>query len=80
MTGIGAGAVELVPSVLAFFTDPEVEASFLLWVLRPWANLRATLASISAIKENQHGSEMEQEEGEAKKKEEKKERERYRQG
>ena len=76
--GIGVGAAELVPSVLAFFIDPEVEASFLLWVLRPWANLRATLASMSAIKENQHGSKLEQEEVEAKKK--KRERERYRQG
>ena len=57
--GIGAGAAELVPSVLTFFTDLEVEAPFLLWVLRPWANLRAMPASMSAIKEDQHRLEME---------------------
>ena len=57
-----AGTIGLVSSALALFATPEDAAPFLLWVLRPWASIRAASASISAMKEDRHNLAKEQEE------------------
>ena len=57
-----AGTVGLVSSALALFAAPEDAVPFLLWVLRLWASIRATSASISTVNEDRHSLTKEQEE------------------